>query len=220
MICKTNIGWVYIENSIYLKIEVKNVLKLMKYINKIKKINVYKKFLVLKDMKNIKIIIDYGNELLTKKNDIKLKNLINIDYEVIEWIFYIHNKKEKYKNIELGVINVSIKKWLDRINYFEFDSLKVKWFKNTMEIEYETKNIFLIYLYIDTLKSISEHNSEKIIIIINNKEVQWEIGNIVEIKKLLEENNRCKIINKEDFTYYVDILNDNESLFIFKSQTM
>jgi hypothetical protein len=41
-----------------------------------------------------------------------------------------------------------------------------------MEIEYETKNIFLIYLYIDTLKSISEHNSEKIIIIINNKEVQ------------------------------------------------
>ena len=220
MICKTNIGWVYIENSIYLKIEVKNVLKLMKYINKIKKINVYKKFLVLKDMKNIKIIIDYGNELLTKKNDIKLKNLINIDYEVIEWIFYIHNKKEKYKNIELGVINVSIKKWLDRINYFEFDSLKVKWFKNTMEIEYETKNIFLIYLYIDTLKSISEHNSEKIIIIINNKEVQWEIGNIVEIKKLLEENNRCKIINKEDFTYYVDILNDNESLFIFKSQTI
>ena len=220
MICKTNIGWVYIENSIYLKIEVKNVLKLMKYINKIKKINVYKKFLVLKDMKNIKIIIDYGNELLTKKNDIKLKNLINIDYEVIEWIFYIHNKKEKYKNIELGVINVSIKKWLDRINYFEFDSLKVKWFKNTMEIEYETKNIFLIYLYIDTLKSISEHNSEKIIIIINNKEVQWEIGNIVEIKKLLEENNRCKIINKEDFTYYVENLNDNESHFIFKSQTI
>jgi hypothetical protein len=89
-----------------------------------------------------------------------------------------------------------------------------------MEIEYENKNIFLVYLYIDTIKSTSKLYSEKIIIIINNEEIQWEMSNIAQIKKLLEENNRCKIINKENFLYYIDILNNNESLFIFKSQTI
>jgi hypothetical protein len=51
---------------------------------KIKKINIHKKFLILKNIENIKIVIDFDNELLIKRNDIKLKDVISIDYKVIE----------------------------------------------------------------------------------------------------------------------------------------
>jgi hypothetical protein len=75
---------VYIENLIYLKIETKNIIKIIRYMYKIKKINIHKKFLILKNIENIKIVIDFDNELLIKRNDIKLKDVISIDYKVIE----------------------------------------------------------------------------------------------------------------------------------------
>ena len=37
MIYKTNIGWVYLEDLIYLKIETKNIIKIIRYVHKIKK---------------------------------------------------------------------------------------------------------------------------------------------------------------------------------------
>jgi hypothetical protein len=213
MIYETNIGWIYIEDYIYLKLEFKNIIKILKNIDKIEKINIKKKFLVLKNIDNIKIMINYTLLLTINKNNIKVKDLLNIEYSAVEWVFAINNNNEKrYKNIELGTIEVSIENWLCKKNKLKFESIEIKIFKNEIEIKYEKRNLFMVYLYINAIKDTSKIYSEKIKIIINNKEIDWEIENLEQIKKMLENSKECKILNEQIFSYYIDIMSKNKSL--------
>lgn len=205
MIYESEIGLIYIEEKIYLKLEYKNILKILFNFKKIKKINFFRKNIILKNIENIKSI-----------------NINYIDYKKLQWIFMLYGEKKLFKkSYEVAIVDVPLKDWENKIKTFEIKKNIFKIYKNNIEIFYKNDCSFLIFIYLNELLQCSKYYNTNLEIKINNDKLVWEEKNIINIIKKLKNSNKCEIISNIDFTFYLEIRLDN-SLIIekWKSQTI
>lgn len=188
-ILNTDIGFVIVNKGKYiLKIEMKNILYILKNFTKIKKINLYNKYIIYNEISFneinsiVKEVLDDGFEITY--------NLLE-SRKVLNWLFkYIDDDPIDYNLIydvsyeiyDLGDINDDPK--------YSFLSVEVERKDQLIHISYKKKDIIIVYYYLLSL----EYEYSNWYITINNEKIKNIDYNLYE--KLLKSENLNFVTNE------------------------
>lgn len=217
MILYSEMGWVYIkENIVILKKDKKKFLKYLFNMSKIERID--KSYIILKKNRiNIwlkDVDISYINNLKNSKIDIKDLTLTKIseNYEILSWAMNVDdNTVELYDgDFEISYSDIGS---LDRYPIkYKIKDIEIKQDKYKIEIKYDKKDSFLVYLIIDELMYYSNNKIK-----FSDMQIDWVHERITNVEKIIDtilKNNYC-IIENTDINYYeIDIKYKKEDLKI------
>jgi hypothetical protein len=224
MIWYSNVGWIYLSNNkAHIMLEFKNIFKYFFILKNIKKIK--KDSIEVDKIKKIKMKTVGINMLEIKemyKNNKKIYKLLyekiidnnNLDIKVVSWAMNIENEEvKKYKNNFKIVFFDCFFEKNKKIVFFIKD-IKIEKEKNKIQIEYQTKDCFLVYMIINEYYELYEYN-EKISIKLGNNFIKWGEKKRLEIENIFKnilENKKCCIISKSYINYNIGIWYDGEDL--------
>jgi hypothetical protein len=205
MLYETNIGWILIDkNVIILKVDKKNIFKIIINIKNLK-INLKKKEITIKNIEKFDIVFKCKLENL-ENIDCKIKDIFYVEDDIILWIFKLYVKINLYQKFNTSFIDIPFIEWENKEKKFKINKSEFRIIKNIIEIDYKLEDVFLVYKYINELKWFSKYLGENIIIKFEDNELDWDIQKKpLEIVNIIIKNNKCKIINEENFTHLIII---------------
>ena len=205
MIYKSEIGWIYKNREVYLKLEWKYKYKLIKYWKIIKSVNISKK----------------AATLVISKKSIVLNKIDYIDYDLIQWVFSIYNTKKIFKNShEIIIVDVGIANWEYKNKNFKIMNNNFEIVKNKIYIEYKKEWAFLIFLYINEIIKTSKNYDQTLELKLDNNSILWNENNISKLIKKLLNAKTCEIKANKNFQYYLELkLDDKLVIDEWTSQT-
>ncbi len=196
MIVYSNRGWVYIKKE----------KTLLKKRNKAIDISSEKGF----NIKLRKISLKYIKSLKDCKlsiYDLTITNLSH-EYDVVSWAMHTHNKEiEVYQNkFEIAFCDIAF--LIKYPIWFKVKDIIIKKDKNKIEIEYQIKNSFLVYLIVDEWVDFYVYLGE-IRVRFSEKDIDWLLYKTMYMEELLDtiiNNKKCVIeLLKEEIYYEMSI---------------
>jgi hypothetical protein len=129
-----------------------------------------------------------------------------VEDDIILWIFKLYVKTNLYQRFRTSFIDIPFIEWENKEKKFKINKSEFRIIKNIIEIDYKLEDAFLVYKYINELKWFSKYLGENIVIKFDNNELDWDIQKKpLEIVNIIIKNNKCEIINEENFTNLIII---------------